>query len=243
MAVVVIIAWLFGLSGARGLEAARPGAEGEPITVTGTAAVVGRGGGVVDSRDVVVWLKPLGATTASAPASRQKLKMIQRNKRFEPGLLVTTVGSTVEFPNLDPFFHNVFSMFDGKRFDLGLYEAGTSRTVTFTTTGVCFVFCNIHPDMSAVIVVVDTPYYAVSNSAGELTIPNVPAGRYALSIWHQRHKADRPADFPRDVTISETANSIGTVRLIESGDVIAPHKNKYGQDYLPPPAASPLYKK
>ena len=77
----------------------------------------------------------------------------QKNKAFEPHLLVVTIGSNVEFPNDDPWFHNVFSLFNGKRFDLGLYEAGTTRTVHFEREGVSYIFCNIHPEMSAVVVV------------------------------------------------------------------------------------------
>ena len=83
----------------------------------------------------------------------------QKNKTFEPHLLVVTKGSTVEFPNLDPWFHNVFSLFNGKKFDLGLYEAGTTRTVHFDREGVSYIFCNIHPEMSAVVVVVASSYY------------------------------------------------------------------------------------
>jgi len=152
------------------------------------------------------------------------------------------VGSVVEFPNLDPFFHNVFSMFDGKRFDLGLYEAGTSRSVPFATPGVCYIFCNIHPEMSAVVVVVDTPYFAVTNRAGEFTVPNVPPGRYVLSVWHERHKPERPKEFPRDLTIGSASTSVGVIRLIESNEVIASHKNKYGNDYNPPRPSTPVYK-
>jgi hypothetical protein len=133
-------------------------------------------------------------------------------------------------------------MFDGKRFDLGLYEAGTSRSVPFNSPGVCYIFCNIHPEMSAVVVVVETPYYAVTNKAGEFTVPNVPPGRYALSVWHERYKPERPKEFPRDLTVSAASTSVGAIQLIESDEVIAPHKNKYGRDYDPPKATSPLYK-
>jgi len=167
---------------------------------------------------------------------------VQRNKRFEPRMLVAPVGAVIDFPNLDPFFHNVFSLFDGKRFDLGLYEAGSSRSVPFNTAGVCYIFCNIHPDMSAVVVVVDTPYYAVSNAAGDFIVPNVPPGRYTLSVWHERDKPEHPEAFPREVLISGSSTSLGAIRLIESDAMIAPHKNKYGHDYTPPPTPNPLYK-
>jgi hypothetical protein len=169
--------------------------------------------------------------------------MVQQNRRFEPHLIVAPVGSVVEFPNRDPFFHNVFSMYDGKRFDLGLYEAGSSRSVAFNKPGVSFIFCNIHPEMSAVIMAVDTPYYGVSDREGRITIPAVPFGRYQLHAWHERHQPEHPADFPREITVSATSQSLGVIRLTESDQVIAPHKNKYGQDYKPPHSPSPIYKK
>lgn len=133
-------------------------------------------------------------------------------------------------------------MYDGKRFDLGLYEAGTTRSVTFTRPGVCYVFCNIHPEMSSVVVVVDTPYLAVSSEAGKAVIPDVPSGRYTLSVWHERYTSAELRAFPRDVTISDADRDLGVIRLIDPGKAILPHKNKYGHDYNPPRPASPVYR-
>ena len=216
----------------------------ELASVNGVVSVVRKTKGAADNGEVAIWLKRVaepGQRSRENPLPDAHQKIVQRNKRFEPRFLVVPVGSVVDFPNLDPFFHNVFSMFDGKRFDLGLYEAGTSRGVPFTTPGVCYIFCNIHPEMSAVVVVVDTQYFAITNRAGEFTVPNVPPGRYVLSVWHERHKPERPKDFPRDLTISEASTSIGVIRLIESDEVIVPHRNKYGHDYNPP-LPSPIYK-
>ena len=213
-------------------------------SVKGVVSVVRKTKGAADNGEVAIWLTRVlepGQARSENPTPRARLKIVQQNKRFEPRVLVVPVGSVVDFPNLDPFFHNVFSMFDGKRFDLGLYEAGTSRGVPFTRPGVCYIFCNIHPEMSAVVVVVDTQYFAITNRAGEFTVPNVPPGRYVLSVWHERHKPERPKDFPRDLTISEASTSIGVIRLIESDEVIVPHRNKYGHDYNPP-LPSPIYK-
>jgi plastocyanin len=217
----------------------------EFTSVNGVVSVVRKTDGAADSGEVVIWLKAVaepGQRSGDRPLPRMGLKITQQNKRFEPHVLVVPVGSLVEFPNLDPFFHNVFSMFDGKRFDLGLYEAGTSRAVPFTTPGVCYIFCNIHPEMSAVVVVVDTPYYAMTNAAGKFTVPNVPPGRYLLSVWHQRYKPEHPQEFPRDLIVAGVTTSAGVIRLTESDEVIVPHKNKYGHDYNPPRPASPLYK-
>lgn len=212
-----------------------------PAAVTGAIAVSGPNGSASPA-DVAVWLSPAGAGQQEPAIGGARHRMVQKNKRFTPRTLVVQVGSAVEFPNADPFFHNVFSMYDGKRFDLGLYEAGTSRTVTFTRPGVCFVFCNIHPDMSAVIVVVDTPYAAVSAANGSFVIPDVPPGRYTLSVWHDRYTPSPSNAFPREITISETTRGLGTLRLTDPGTPIAQHKNKYGRDY-PPAPAGPVYKK
>jgi plastocyanin len=219
----------------------------ELASVGGAVSVVRatKGTGPVDNGGVAVWLKPVSDAGQPVPVngpSGQRLRIVQRDKRFDPHTLVVPVGSVVDFPNLDPFFHNVFSLFDGKRFDLGLYEAGGSRGVVFSTPGVSYIFCNIHPEMSAVIVVVDTPYYAVTNRAGEFTVPNVPAGRYLLTVWHERGKPDRPQEFPRALTVSGALTVVDPIRLVEAGDVISQHKNKYGQDYHRPEPPGPLYR-
>ena len=216
------------------------------VTITGVVSVMHATKGPSDSRDAAVWVTPVASSgergRSGDMVAHPRMRILQRNKQFEPHLLVVPVGTTVDFPNADPFFHNVFSMFDGKRFDLGLYEEGTTRSVDFSHPGVCFLFCNIHPEMSGVVVVVDSPYYAVTNRAGAFTIANVPPGRYTLSVWHERGKPERPDEFPRDLTVSQATASLGTIRLVESGQVFPPHKNKYGRDYGPPPPAHPLYK-
>jgi len=133
---------------------------------------------------VAVWLVPTGDTPAAMPPqSATHPRLIQKGKMFQPHALVVPVGAVVEFPNRDPFFHNVFSLFEGKRFDLGLYEAGTTREVHFTKPGVSYIFCNIHPEMSAVVIAIPTPYYAISDAQGEIIIPNVNVGRYILHYW------------------------------------------------------------
>jgi hypothetical protein len=164
---------------------------------------------------------------------------VQKNKRFTPHVLVVPVGSVVEFPNLDPFFHNVFSLFDGKRFDLGLYEAGSTRTVRFNAVGISYIFCNIHPEMSAVVVVVKTPYYGISNGLGEVSIRNLPPGRYELNVWHERCLPDTLKAAVREVVVPSDSPSLGEIRLAESGDLLKNHKNKYGRDYETP--SSPPY--
>ena len=194
--------------------------------------------------DGVVWLTPLTGPSTARPASDatpRRLHLVQKQKRFEPHVLAVPLGSAVDFPNHDPLFHNVFSLFNGKRFDLGLYEAGTTRAMIFDRPGICYIFCNIHPEMSAVIVVVDTPYYAVSDAAGEIAIPDVPPGRYRLQVFHERCLPEFLRTLTREVTVSAEGGDLGTIHLLEAGELRLTHKNKYGQEYDPPAPRSPLY--
>jgi plastocyanin len=195
----------------------------------------------VDASDIVVWLKPLGTATQSEPmgaSEQKKFQLVQHNKTFLPHVLVVPVGSVVDFPNRDPFFHNVFSLFDGKRFDLGLYEAGATNSVRFDRLGVSFLFCNIHSEMSAVVVAVDTPYYGISDRKGNLAIQNVPDGKYELHVWYERSLPDDLKTLTRTVTISQASKELGYIQVPENPSFTLAHKNKYGQDYTPPPAPS-----
>ena len=148
-------------------------------------------------------------------------------------------GTAVQFPNLDPFFHNVFSLFNGKRFDLGLYEAGTSKTVHFDRVGVSFLFCNIHEGMNAVVVAVPTPYFGLSDHSGRVNIPNVPDGRYQLQVWFERSSPEELKNLARVVTISSapSSRSLETIRVVDDPNFTLAHKNKYGEDYVPPPSS------
>jgi hypothetical protein len=166
---------------------------------------------------------------------------VQKDKAFHPHILVVPVGAVVEFPNRDPWFHNVFSLFEGKRFDLGLYEAGTTRLVHFDRPGISYIFCNIHPQMSAVVVTVATPYWAISDRNGELRIPGVPAGRYALHLWGERASPEFLAASARDIAVSPESHSLGILRVPAGPSQLAHHKNKYGQDYQEPSPANPIY--
>ncbi len=142
--------------------------------LTGTVQVAGR-----PAQYAVVWLAATGA-----PASpTRNVVLDQRNLAFAPHVLAVRVGTTVEFPNNDKVFHNVFSFRDGKKFDLGMYPKGTSRPIKFDTPGLARLFCNIHPNMAAYVLAVDTPYFAVSNEDGTFTIAGVPAGTYTYHAW------------------------------------------------------------
>ena len=135
--------------------------------------------------NVVVWLE---APNAPRAAQTGKVVLDQRNLAFSPRVLAVQVGTTVDFPNNDRVFHNVFSFRDGKVFDLGLYPIGTMRPVTFDKPGLSRIFCNIHPNMAAYVVAIDSPYFGVSDEAGAFTLPAVPPGPYTYHAW----RAGRP---------------------------------------------------
>src|SRR6202011_852172 len=159
----------------------------------------------------VAWLTPVGGVVEPPRQKASEIpRLVQKNKMFHPSLLVIPVGGKVEFPNHDPFFHNVFSLFDGKRFDLGLYESGTTRYVQFDKPGISYIFCNIHAQMSAVIIALNTPYYGVSNAHGDISIRNVPPGRYELQVFHSSASPDELQALTREITINPGDSFIGT---------------------------------
>jgi plastocyanin len=234
-----------------------PAALAAAITVRGRIEVIG-------SREVpnpnskkkhealpttVVWLTPVassgnddGATAPPAlPDPAQPYRLTQKNKSFDPHILVVPAGAMVEFPNRDPFFHNVFSLFEGKRFDLGLYEAGTSRMVKFDRAGISYIFCNIHPEMSAVVITISTPFYAISKSDGQLALNNVPYGRYIMHIWSEGMGPESEQPITREITIAENSSSLGVVRVPEAAGQHIAHKNMYGREYDEPTPNSSVY--
>ena len=198
---------------------------------------------VSDASKVVVWLTPLGTTPAPSPPPQQVSQipqMVQKDKMFHPSLLVIPAGGKAEFPNHDPFFHNVFSLFDGKRFDLGLYESGSTQFVQFEKPGISYIFCNIHPQMSAVVIALNTPYYAISDGRGEISIVDVAPGRYQMHVFHPSVAPEVLQTTEREITVAPGDTFLGSFTLPESNLELA-HKNKYGRDYDPPDPNSPAY--
>lgn len=186
-----------------------------------------------DYSGVVVWLLP----SAGGPAPRAEGKharLIQKDKTFTPHVLAIETGTTVDFPNYDPIFHNAFSNFSGQLFDIGLYAPGSSRSFRFRRSGTVRIFCNIHPAMSAVILVVDTPYFAVSGRDGKFEIANVVPGEYKLKVFHERATESVLQGLERTVPVESGKFSLPVMEISESGYLPAPHKNKYGKDYSNP---------
>jgi hypothetical protein len=214
----------------------------QQVTLSGRVKLVS-GGAQAESPHagrVVVWLTPLDSHIPVKPFHTGPLKLVQHNKSFEPHLLVVPVGAVVEFPNRDPFFHNVFSLFEGKRFDLGLYEAGSSRYVSFDRPGVSYIFCNIHAEMSAVVIALDTPYYSISSAKGEVVIPDVPVGKYAMHLWYETALPETLKTLTRDINVTDTSSTLGVLQ-VPAERLASAHKNKYGMDYEPPAPNSPGY--
>ena len=198
---------------------------------------------VGDASKVVVWLTPLGSTPAPAmrPQAPSEIpQLVQKDKSFHPSLLVIPAGGKVEFPNHDPFFHNVFSLFDGKRFDLGLYESGSTQFVQFDRPGISYIFCNIHAQMSAVVIAVNTPYYGISNWRGEISIGDVVPGRYQMHVFHPSVSPEELHTAEREITVTADDTFLGNLNLAESNLELA-HKNKYGREYDRPDPDSPAY--
>ncbi len=253
-----VLTWAAVLwAGAAGLHA-QATAPVSTATVRGRVEVIGAGGagktrhGTIPG--TVVWLTPItmtaagGQATAATPSPQGSppanpaahLRLVQKNKSFEPHILVVPAGSMVEFPNRDPFFHNVFSLFEGKRFDLGLYEAGASRMVRFDRPGISYIFCNIHPEMSAVVITLATPFYAISNADGQLSLADVPYGRYLLHVWSEGMGPENEP-LTREITIAGNASFLGVIPVPEANGQHMEHKNKYGREYEEPTPNNSVY--
>lgn len=186
--------------------------------------VTGADGRTLPAGDAVAWLPGVrGRAPARAP------KMASRDKRFEPRVLAVPKGTAVTFPNFDTIFHNVFSLSEPGRFDLGLYRNGAARTTRFEEAGVVRVYCNIHPQMAAYVVVLDGNLYAQAEADGVATIGAVPIGRHALKVWDERG-----GEWSGTVAVAAGAIADVSVTLDATKWKETPHKNKHGKDYPPP---------
>jgi len=192
--------------------------------VSGIVRTVTRSG--LAPATAVVFAEPLDA---AAPHATTQLTLVQKNKAFQPHILAVSIGSTVSFPNEDAIFHNVFSMSAPQPFDLGLYRSGETRTRTFSSAGTYRVFCNIHPQMSALVVVVSTPHITTAGADGRFTL-TLPPGRYRVTAL-----SERAGPVSVEVTSAAGAVTAPDLTLDESAWNIVQHKNKFGQEY---PAAA-----
>jgi plastocyanin len=199
-------------------------------TVTGSVTLVDKGGRPAkDLADVVVYVenarppRPRSSPTPAPPTPT----IVMKGKAFTPRVAVVASGGTVEFPNEDPIFHNVFSVSGENRFDLELYKRPKTGKATFQHPGVVKVYCNIHPQMSAVVVVRDNPYFTKAGPDGRFTLEGVPAGKYVLKAWHERG-----GEVAVDVTVpAEGGVQAAPLALDASKFKTVAHKNKFGKDY------------
>ena len=225
--------WLISFSAVAGL--AFPRAAGA-ATVSGQVEITNSRDAAVSKRKnytgVVVWLEPADRLSPALPPPR-RVEMIQRDKRFTPHVMAITLGSTVDFPNFDPIFHNAFSNFSGQPFDIGLYAPGTTRSWVFRKPGIVRVFCNIHPTMSAVIAVLSTPWFVVTPATGKFAMENVPPGEYQLRLFHERAVPENLQALERRIKVAEGGLTLPLISISETGFTAEPHMNKYGQHYPP----------
>jgi plastocyanin len=170
----------------------------------------------------VIWLEA-GRSLTAAPV---KAEITTADKQFSPHVLVVPLGSTVTFPNHDPFNHNVFSLSEEHPFDLGLYGRGQTRSVKFERAGIIRIYCNVHAQMSALIVVRDNPYYAQPSNDGSFSMPAIPPGRYQLHAWHERSP-----ELTRDLMIPVGGVDSLDLQLDARGYKFQPHMNKFGRPY------------
>lgn len=198
---------------------ASPAAAGD---IVGRVELIEKNGKkATDLSDVLVYID--NARVRAKPA---KEVITMKGKAFSPHVIAVGTGSTVEFPNEDPILHNVFSV-SGEGFDLGLYKRPKSGSRTFDKPGVYTVYCNIHPQMSALVVVRDNPYFATAAADGSFRLEGLPAGTYKVTAFHERSGEGAP--------VSVVVPAEGAVSAALSLDATSykrvPHKNKYGKDY------------
>jgi plastocyanin len=199
-------------------------------TVAGRVILVKDGKDLVDSSNSVVWIEGAHGAAAGRTAAAE---MKSASKRFQPRVVVVSKNGTVEFPNADPIYHNVFSVSGANRFDLGLYRSGASKPRTFDEPGLVRIYCNIHPQMVGFVLVVDSDFAAITGADGSFRIDGVPDGARTLKAWNEQAAAE--VSLPIAVKAGEPP---ATVRIDVSGFRAETHKNKYGKDYKPPPPDS-----
>ena len=193
-------------------------------TVAGKVVLVQGGKDLADASNTVVWLEGPGAHGGTGAGAKGEMK--SSSKRFQPRVIVVAKDETVEFPNADSIYHNVFSVSGANRFDLGLYRSGASKSKAFAEAGLVRVYCNIHPQMVGFVMVVDSAYFTVTGAGGAFQFPGVPAGSYTVKAWHEEGaELSQPVTVPVDAPLA--------LRIDVSPAPAELHKNKYGKDYQP----------
>jgi plastocyanin len=216
MTIAAVRAWVALLMLSAVADAAETG------SVRGKITVVADGAARRDASGVVVYL-----TGFEEPPPSTVPELRQRGRQFQPALLAITAGQAVSFPNADPFFHNVFSLSPARRFDLGQFKLGETKAKVFPRPGVVEVYCNIHPDMAATILVLPNRRFTTTGAAGEFTIEGVPPGSWALYAYHRQ--TERPARVDVVVTAGEVTVAPPVTVVVDESRRLAAEKNKSGE--------------
>jgi plastocyanin len=194
--------------------------------VSGRLTVLDRGNrSAADVGQSVIWLE-LAPTVPPPRMAQTRTETFTEGKQFLPRVSVVPAGSTIAFPNHDPFNHNVFSLSPEARFDLGLYGRGEAKSAPFPRAGIVRVYCNVHPQMSAIVVVRDNPYYTQPGADGSFTLNEVPPGSYVLHAWHERG-----GETTRAITVPAGGLRNTALQLDARGYRFVQHLNKFGQPY------------
>ena len=194
-------------------------------TVSGQVAIFERPGEVSeDLANAVVFLEPVTVPRGKAPTPVTSTIALEK-RQFSPRVRVIVEGSRIEFPNQDPWNHNVFSKTNGG-FDTGVYGRGKTKDQKFDQAGVYSLYCNVHPRMTAFVIALKTPYFTQAGADGRFTLENIPAGQYKLNVWH-----DRTSLLTKDVTVPATGLTNVRADLDARGYKYVQHKNKFGQTY------------
>lgn len=197
-------------------------------TVSGKISFVTKRGQRPVVNETLIWLEPAAKTVRRPP---QTFQMMTRGKALIPHVLAIPAGSTVEFPNDDPISHNLFSLSPNNAFDLGLYRKGSGKAFKFATPGVVNVYCNVHPNMSAVIHVMNTQYYTFADAAGDYALADIPPGKYRLVAWNEQG-GQTTADI--EVSASGSVSGPLAVTLDSRNYRMIQHLDKTGKPYQAP---------
>ncbi|HKR62152.1 MAG TPA: hypothetical protein VJZ00_00365 [Thermoanaerobaculia bacterium] len=214
---ILLAACVFGLF-ASGLSASVVNGKVMFLTKRGQRPIV---------NETLVWLDPAGRAPKRPGNS---FVMTTRSKTFLPHVLAVPAGSTITFPNEDPISHNLFSLTPGHTFDLGLYRKGPGKSEKFEAPGVVNIYCNVHPNMSAVVHVMQTPYYGFADANGDYSF-DVPAGKYRVTAWNEQG-----GSVSSDIEVKTDGAVAGPTLLTIDGRNfrLVQHTNKAGQPYKPP---------
>jgi plastocyanin len=198
--------------------------------IKGKVTVTEADGKPAPGADIIVYIL---APNFSEPGGNATEKIAQKGRKFVPDLVAVTKDDSVEFPNEDPFLHNVFSQSPPRKFDLGSFKKGESKKKQFDQTGVVDVYCNIHPEMAATILVLPNKKHVRADAQGRYVLEGVPAGNVTVFAYTRR------ATKPVSSQVTVTANGEVTVDLALQRGAEAPHKNKFGENYHGPGGSYP----